>query len=356
MVMGMYVRIAGRVEVNAASLNAQGTSGNLIELAKLRVVVPESGTYRLFEVPTVTGNTIKHWHFVHFVNAYTMLGGQKLCDYCKRGIGYRSPEDKANEESFVKDCAGEDVHGFLQPDNQVRRESLFKASFMLPIEEVESGFDTMTHNRVVIDTEGKVTREGMMIFKRQYSSSIYGFLMSLDLGYIGRLLYSQEHRQVIDGDEELKRGKAALVALLPLLAGEVGASRARALPAWRVKELLVAWSENPIPQLTHGRYSDYVATSLDVLAAHSDLLGINVNVLAYGVDKKLTDSFEKLKESGSGKLVMIEIKDSWQSIINSLVQKYEHLKSKGKTASATVSAEKQGESAPASARFRKRKE
>jgi len=351
----MYVRIAGRVEVNAASLNAQGTSGNLIELAKLRVVVSENGTYRLLEVPTVTGNAIKHWHFAHFVNAYTVLGGQKLCEYCKRGIGYRSPEkSKANEESFVRDCAGEDVHGFLQPDNQVRRETLFKASFMLPIEEVETGFDTVTHNRVVIDTEGRVSREDMMIFKRQYSSSIYGFSMSLDLGFIGRLLYSRDHRKVIDDDEELKRGKAALIALLPLLAGEVGASRARALPAWRVKELLVAWSDKPIPQLTHGRYSGYVATSLEVLAEYSDLLGINVSVLAYGVDEKLRDGFEKLRKRGSGKLVTIETEESWQSVITKLVQVYENL-TKGKTAPAAASAERRSEGAPTSAPSGKRK-
>jgi len=354
----MYVRIAGRVEVNAASLNAQGTSGNLIELAKLRVVVSENGTYRLLEVPTVTGNAIKHWHFAHFVNAYKMLGGQKLCEYCKRGIGFRSPdEDKSDEGSFVKDCAGEDVHGFLQPQKQVRRESLFKASFMLPSEEVETGFDTVTHNRVVIDTKGKVTSEGMMLFKRQYSSSIYGFLMSLDLGYIGRLLYSQEHEKVIDDDEELRRGKAALVALLPLLAGEVGASRARALPAWRVREFLVACSEKPIPQLTHGRYSDYVATSLEVLATYSDLMNIGVEVLAYGINERLLESFkEKLKDSGRGELVKIEIKESWQGIITNLVQKYEDLmRSKSKIASAAASAERRDEGASTNARSGKRK-
>jgi CRISPR-associated protein Cst2 len=354
----MFLRIAGRVEVNAASLNAQGTAGNLIELAKMRVVTSEGGMYRLLEVPTVTGNTVKHWHFTHFVNAYTMLGGQKLCKYCKRGIGYRSPEtNKQDEGAFVKDCAGEDVHGFLQPDNQVRRESLFKASFMLPIEDVETGFDTITHNRVVVDEKGKVTREGMMLFKRQYASTVFGFLMSLDIGYVGRLLYSPEHEKVIDDGEELKRGKAALVALLPLLAGELGASRARALPVWRVKELLVAWSEKPIPQLTHGRYSDYVTTSLEVLATYSDLMNIDVKVLAYGINEKLLDSFEeKLKKSGSGKLLKIERMKIWQDIINNLIQKYEDLlKSKSEKTSAKASAEGHGEGASTSALSGKRK-
>jgi CRISPR-associated protein Cst2 len=317
----MFVRLAGRVEVNAASLNAQGTAGNLIELTKIRVVRLEGGAYHLVEVPAVTGNAVKHWHFAHFVNAYTMLGGQRLCEYCKRGIGYRSPDkSKKSERDFVRDCAGEDVHGFLQPENQVRRESLFKASFLLPVEDAETGFDTVTHNRIVVDKQGKIAGEGMMIFKRQYSSSIFGFSMLLDLGFVGKLLYSEKHDPVVDNDEVLRRGKAALVALLPLLAGEIGASRARALPAWRVKELLVAWSDKPIPQLTHGCYSDYVTTSLGVLAAYSKLLGASVEVLAYGVDEKLLEGIKA--EGGAGKL-RIEKRSSWQEIIDYLVRKFE---------------------------------
>ena len=318
----MFVRLAGRVEVNAASLNAQGTAGNLIELTKIRVVRFEGGAYHLVEVPAVTGNAVKHWHFTHFVNAYTMLGGQSLCEYCKRGMGYRSPDrNKESEGEFVRDCAGEDVHGFLQPERQVRRESLFKASFILPVEDAETGFDTVTHNRIVVDEQGRIAKEGMMIFKRQYSSSIFGFLMSLDLGYVGRLLYSEKHNPVVDNDEVLRRGKAALVALLPLLAGEIGASRARALPAWRVKELLVAWSDKPIPQLAHGSYSDYVAASLGTLAAYAKLLNAEVEVLAYGINKKL----EEVKEKAKGEIdkLRIEEKGSWQEIIEYLVGKFE---------------------------------
>jgi CRISPR-associated protein Cst2 len=333
--MGMFVRLAGRVEVNAASLNAQGTAGNLIELTKLRIVVPENGAYRLAEVPAVTGNTVKHWHFAHFVNAYIMLGGQSLCEYCKRGIGFRSPDKSKNsEEEFVKGCAGEDVHGFLQPENQVRRESLFKASFMLPVEDAETGFDTVTHNRVVVDPTGKISRE-MMLFKRQYSSSIFGLLMSLDLSFVGKPLYSEKHDPVVNNDEVLKRGKAALVALLPLLAGEIGASRARALPAWRVKELLVAWSDKPIPQLTHGCYSDYVTASLGTLAAYSKLLDANVEVLAYGVD-------EKLLKGRTDKLSIEPPKGSWQEIIAHLVQKFEE-STKKQGSQAVTRAKKGGE-------------
>lgn len=325
----MFVRLAGRVEVNAASLNAQGTSGNLIELTKIRMVESESGVHRLVEVPAVTGNSIKHWHFVHFVTAYTELGGKQLCGYCRRGIGFRSPdtppsEEEENEEWFVNRCAGEDVHGFLQPDIQVRRESLVKASYLLPLKGMEVGFDTVTHNRVVTSEEGVIEREGMMVIKRQYSSSIFGFCLSLDLWYVGKLLYSPEHKQVIDDEEVKRRGKAALIALLPLLAGDVGASRSRALPAWEVKELVAAWSDRPIPQLTHGCYPDYVAASLDTLKAYAELTGVNINVLTYGIGAVAEEetSAEKTSTGDKGK-VCIKEESSWQNLIKSLVNSYE---------------------------------
>jgi len=327
----MFVRLAGRVEVNAASLNAQGTAGNLIELTKVRVLRFDGGMPRLVEVPAVTGNTIKHWHFVHFVEAYKSLGGQNLCEFCKRGIGFRSPDrNKGSEQAFVEKCAGEDVHGFLQPERQVRRESLFKVSFLLPVEGMEAGFDTVTHNRVVVSEEGTIAGEaGMMLFKRQYSSSLYGFLMSLDLEYVGRLLYSPDHQKVIDNGERVRRGKAALLALLPLLAGDVGASRARALPAWRVRELLVAWSGKPIPQLMHGCYSDYVDASLSTLNEYSNLLNIDIEVLTFGIPeeklKKASKPGESNEQSKRGGRVTIVRKDTWQEIVSHLVRRYEEL-------------------------------
>ncbi|MCC5998578.1 MAG: type I-A CRISPR-associated protein Cas7/Csa2 [Thermofilum sp.] len=334
--IAIFVRLTGRVEVNAATLNAQGTAGNLIELTKVRVVRFEDGAHRLIEVPAVSGNTVKHWHFVHFVDAYTMLGGKTLCEYCRRGIGFRSPDkNKESEEDFVKGCAGEDVHGFLQPDRQVRRESLFKSSFMLPIEDVETGFDTVTHNRIVVNEQGKIEEKGMMIFKRQYSSSIYGFLMSLDLGYVGKLLYSKEHRKIIDDDDEiLKRGKAALIAVLLLLSGDIGASRARALPAWRVKELLVAWSYKPIPQLMHGYYSDYVVSSLGTLVTYSKLLNVEVNVLSYGVQVEPLEG-EKTRNQTTKPNLKIETKNSWQDIIEELVKTFEESFNKQGSQAAT---------------------
>ena len=334
----MYVRISGRALVNVASLNAQGRVGNLMELAKSHVLCRTDEGYRLVEVPVITGNSFKRWHFAHFIEVYKSLGGQQLCDYCERLIGFRSPDKKgSSEEYFVKKCAGEDVHGFLQPDNQVRRDSLVKASFIVPVEELEHSVDTVTHNRVVVNESGVVSRD-MMIIKRQYSSALYGFQLNMDLAYVGKLLFSGDAKDVLNKDERERRVKAALLALLPLLSGQLGASRSRAEPVWKVEELVVACSAHPLPSLTHGHYSDYFSESVKTLASFSRLFNVAVHMYAYGVSEALINelagrvrgvqakragaaSGSPQREKGGEAKLVIEVVDSWQEIVEKLVGK-----------------------------------
>lgn len=335
----MYVRLAGRVRVNTASLNAQGTVGNVIELARAHILLRTERGYELMEMPVVTGNSLKHWHFVHFVSMYSELGGKNLCEYCKRLMGYRSPDKQGkDEEYFVRKCAGEDIHGFLQPENNVRRESLVKMSFLLPVEDLETRFDTITHNRVVVSERGTIEEgeRGMMLFKRQYASAVYGFSMVLDLEYVGRLLYDANHRAVVDDEEIKRRSKAALLALVPLLSGDMGASRSRAQPAWRVEELIAAWSQKPIPPLTHGHYKDYVEQFVRMLATYVKLSGASAQVVIYGLSEDMLSKVRKIiDEMGAGdKLTLIE-KSSWQDVILHTIDLGEkHLSEKPQAAEA----------------------
>jgi len=67
----MYVRISGRVRLNAHSLNAQGGGGsNYIEVTKTKVTVKTDNGWAVVEVPAITGNMVKHWHFVGFVDYF----------------------------------------------------------------------------------------------------------------------------------------------------------------------------------------------------------------------------------------------------------------------------------------------
>lgn len=323
----MFVRVTGRVRINVASLNAQGTVGNMIELAKAHIVVCSDSKLMVVEVPVITGNTFKHWHFVHFIEQYKLLDGKQLCEYCSRLIGFRSPDEKGNdEEYFVKKCAGEDLHGFLQPDKQVRRDSLVKTSFIVPVEGFEARIDTVTHNRVVVNEQGVIERgkgeeTAMMIFKRQYASALYGFQIDMDLVYVGRLLFSRDRHLVVSDQEEKRRGKAALLALIPLLSGQMGASRSRAEPIWRVEELIVAWSTAPLPALTHGHYANYLLDSVRTLSTFAKLLNRR-DVRLYVFPKALTNQDkirEELKDSG----VILEGFESWQALVHQLIKDYE---------------------------------
>ena len=168
----MYVRISGRVRLNAHSLNAQGGGGtNYIEITKTKVTVKTDNGWAVVEVPAITGNMLKHWHFVGFVDYFKdTLYGMNLTKRALRYNGTRfgqgeTEAEKANgakikldnEESIIRELADADVHGFLAPKTGFRRVSLVKTSFILPTEdfirevEGERLITAVKHNRVDVD-------------------------------------------------------------------------------------------------------------------------------------------------------------------------------------------------------------
>jgi len=257
--------------VNVHSANAEGAVGNYMALSKMFIVRRSSNGYDISEEPVISGNMLKHWHAINMVDLLKASGYDRICQYCARHVMYRSPDrSKSDELEFIKGCAIEDVHGFLQPDVQVRRESLMKFSFMLPVEDLKAEYEAITHNRVVIEESGKIPSEEavMMVFKREHASGIYGFLISGDLAYIGKPLADPENLSKWISPEERKlRAEAALLALINLLSGRFGAAASRAMPAIKVSEIMVAISKYPIPNLVHGFYYDYAEESVKILEA-----------------------------------------------------------------------------------------
>jgi len=318
----MYVRMSGRILINSASLNAQGTVGNLTEITKLRIVVERNGSYEPIEVSTISGNTIKHWHFIHFVNQYLQSGGRKLCSDCIRGISFRTRENRGDDEAeYIRECAGEDAHGFLMPERQVRRESLVKFSFLLPAEELfEHPVDTITHNRVIIDEKGKIEGQaGMMVFKRQYASGLYGFSCLADIAHLGVRLYSAEKKPVYENDERKRRAKSIVLAFIPILNGFLGANISRALPAFQLKELVVAYSENPLPLTTHGFFKNYVEESIHTIGEYCRGTRCKAYISTYGVEV-----LEELKKTYED-VIFFETYSTWQEIFMALKEHVEKM-------------------------------
>jgi len=181
---------------------------------------------------------------------------------------FRSPDKNvSSEQEFIERCAIEDLHGFLQPDQQIRRESIVKFSFMIPIEDLRAEYAAVTHNRVVLEETGKIqAEEAMMIFKREHASGVYGFLTTMDLAYVGRPL-ANPTQFVIDNNDRRIRAKAAILALSDILTGRFGAASSRATPIMKTIELICAISKQPIPNLIHGFYMDYAEESAKILSS-----------------------------------------------------------------------------------------
>ncbi len=317
----MFVRFTGRVLINAASLNAQGGEGtNYIPVTRVPVVFRLDERYQIAEIPAVSGNMVKHYHFANFVQTFREKESFKnsfslTADAFRGYIAYRfgrgveakkadsetSAVDLSSEDEIIKNFADADIHGYLAPDTQNRRESLCKFSFLLPVEEIVEQVEatSVIHNRVIVKEDGTIDREGMMPFRREYASAPFGFLMVLDLAYVGKCLSNLRADNCLDSNEWEERVTSAIYAVQEVLLGNVGASRSRAFPAIKVEELIAVESDNPIPAPVHGFYKDYSSQTAQIFKSYTNIGPKNNSVWIglYGRDEKILN---RLKEAFGG--------------------------------------------------------
>lgn len=299
-----FLRIAGRIRLNGHSLNAQGGGGtNYVEITKSKVSIKHNKKWRVLEVPTISGNMVKHWHFVGFVDSFRETKFQdNLTKRALRYNGVRFGQEekvkKANgekqipldkEEEVIKHFADADVHGFLAPSQGVRRNSLVKTSFILPTEDFIKEVDerliyAVKHNRLDVDENGAIKKESeQMIFNREYATGLYGFEVVLDLGFVGIPQSDISKQDVIEDKEKQARIESAVKALIPMLSGYIGANLARAFPTFKIQEFIAVKGKKPLPALTHGFYEDYVDTSKKTVE-NAKKLGFEIAPYGYQVD------------------------------------------------------------------------
>jgi len=301
----MFVRMAGRVRLNSHSLNAQGGGGtNYVEITKAKVSVNTDKGWRVLEVPAVSGNMLKHWHFVNFVDFFKESSFRSnLTERALRynGVRFGKGETSArkadgktvkfeSEEVIIKNFADADVHGFLAPNKGIRRVSLVKMSFLLPTEDFIKQADerliyAVKHNRVDIDETGAISSGGdtaQMLFNREYATGLYGFEIILDLGFVG-VPQSNPSNLVIDENEKTARVEATLKALIPMLSGYIGANLSRSFPVFKLEEFIAVASDKPIPALVHGFYEDYVEVSKNIVE-NAKKLDFEIRAFGYNID------------------------------------------------------------------------
>jgi len=325
----VFIRFAGRLLINVASLNAQGASGtNYIEITKVPVVLEKNGKMIIEEVPAISGNMLKHYHFVHLVDLLreSDYNSKKLSTDDLKYVAYRFREKRKEEQNIanekvnlkdeadiIKKFAVADIHGYLAPETQNRRESLVKFSFAIPCEDtIAEAVETsaVTQNRVVFDDKGNIEGKGedvgkaMMIFKRQYASALYGFASTFDAYYVGRP-QSNPRQLAVQGDERKERAKLAVLAYINLLGGVSGANISRGLPAMEVRELIAVTSNKPIPMAKHGFYSDYIKETTKIANEFSKVFGTKVTVYIYSKSGEKIVSLKEQYEGNSN----LEIKD-----------------------------------------------
>lgn len=312
----MYIGVALKMMLNMHDLNNERAE----EIRRVPIIYrDEKGNWRVFEeAVAVSGVMVKHWHFAYMVT----LGIREnvpFCNYCRRLEAIRVPSGgESTELELIDACAAEDIHGFLRARPPLRRESVAKFSWMLPLfnEEVVGIFGLPTPFRVlqhsrnvrqIPESAPEEVRQAQMPYPRSYANGIYGFVSTLDLDHIG---YSFTDGKSIDKNKITTRKKIAVQAYVPMLTGATGASLARALPVSDTLEVLVVASNKPIPAPVHPIYVDYVNENVNLYKGVSEAMEANVKMYVWSKEKKIEElakeESEKLQEKGKFELIPVK--------------------------------------------------
>lgn len=345
----MYFALTVKLLLNMHDLNNERAE----EIRRVPVVYEVEGGYKVVsEAVAVSGVILKRYHFVNVIENLRACG-EKVCLVCSRLEGIRTvprdiPEesvrewlvatdeevknyknifDKGNESQIIAACPGEDLHGFLRTKPPLRRESLVKFSWMLPLYEKsieeEAGTTTpytvLQHARVIKSipegrppppkqeasaqrlAEAKL-EELQMPYPRAYGDGIFGFSSIVDLKHVG---YSFTEAKEV-GNNKNKRRKASILAYVPIISGLAGASLARALPSCKPLEIIAYVAKSTpltIPSPVHPIYSDYASMNVELFNSFSRLLRTDVTIINYGA---------RMNEQQSGKFKVVKVEEPYK--------------------------------------------
>jgi CRISPR-associated protein Cst2 len=306
----MYVGVTVKLLLNMHDLNNERAE----EIRRVPILYrTKDGKWEVFEeAVAVSGLMIKRWHFTNMVE----LGVKEnlaFCRLCRNLEAIRIPSEKKKARSeidIIKGCLGEDVHGFLRADPMLRRESLIKFSWMLPLlnEEIIEKFGLPTPFRVVQHTRNirEISKEAaerrginleelrrmQMPFPRSYAAGLYGFTSVLDLEHVGYSFTDQS--SLIGSSERKKRRAVAIQAYVPMITGACGASLARALPVADILEIITVFSNKPIPAPIHPLYPEYVERNRELYESVSNAMRSNILMYVWSKEETYEGSEEDL--------------------------------------------------------------
>ncbi|MEM3871805.1 MAG: DevR family CRISPR-associated autoregulator [Nitrososphaeria archaeon] len=315
----MKFAIAAKLQLNMHDLNNERAE----EIRRIPIVYKVGGNYKLVEeAVAISGVMLKHYHFSNMIDLLIKENG-KICVVCSRKEAIRvlprgtKEEETRNaikkwlgqdnevdnyietvfnkdEDEIIKMCAGEDIHGFLRPAPMLRRESLVKFSWMLPVylKELEdygtpTPFTIVQHSRNIRNIPEELPNElkqMQMPYPRGYGNGVFAFTSILELDFIGYSFTSRKN--VLSEDEIKRRQKGSILAYGPILTGLCGASLARALPAVEIEEVVAIVSKGgiSIPNPIHPIYEGYFDDSIKIYDVYAKLFNADLSIFYYGLN------------------------------------------------------------------------
>lgn len=327
--------LVGRLTLNLASLNNEGTEGTAIQPRTATVV--DDG--KLHTVPVISGDMLKHWHAVH-LSKIAQDRGLPLCknarqrkidpnrikgeladiDWVRENIPQaedwegKLDNDQGNAleeklyELVASLCTVTDAHGLLITEVApgpgkngvfnagvaVARTGRVQVGFMagVPRKSTTKHFFHAKYatKRKGIKSRQTSTGEGQNIFTRPATSAEFAMVATIDLHGIGFDDLANKH--VVDGEERTKRKKAVVDALAYTLMHQPGANSSQQFPhVTDFSGALVTSKTNcPAPSVSPMK-ENYLKTLQKLKASLNKMNGNNA------IDIKETETLEDMIET-----------------------------------------------------------
>lgn len=303
--------LVGRLSINLASLNNEGTEGNATQPRTATIV--DDG--ELYTVPVISGDMLKYWHVKHLCaiaqdrdlplsenNARKNPNPNRLkAELAKhewvidripeaKEWGKKSDVDKDFLEQSLyglvaSECAVTDAHGLLITEVAPHDESdkkIFSARVAVArTSRIQTGFMTgiprknatghyfhakYVSKRTGIKSRESTAGEGQNIFTRPATSADFAIVINVDLAGLGFNDAADEY--VIGEEEQAKRKKAVLDALSYTLMNQPGANSSQQFPHIMGFEGAITTSANRSPAPSASPIKDDYLDTLEGLVGN----------------------------------------------------------------------------------------
>ena len=334
-----HLALVGRLTLNMASLNNEGTEGNAIQPRTATVV--EDG--KLYTVPTISGDMLKYWHAKH-LSEIAQDRDLPLCENVKRRSpdpnrlkgeladldwirdkieaasdwsGSLSDEDTRHLERelyrlVASECVVTDAHGLLitevSPESEdedgfnasvaVQRTGRVQVGYMVGRPKTNATKHHIhakyTKHRTGIRSRESSSGEGQNLFTRPATSAEYAIVATVDLHGIG--FNDEANRHEVEGDDLRARRKASVDALSQTLMNQPGANSSQQFPHVMGFEGAIVTSESNCPAPTVSAMREGYRDTLDSLVKTSNQMSGDGSVEMAPIES-LEETVEELSGS-----------------------------------------------------------